>query len=368
MAKKKKSKKRMQKKRQEKALKRRTQKKQLKKKMPRRTPGMPGAGMKLPPGVSSQQAQQLMVFIQPLMPLMENFSPEEVEGMLVMFQNLFLAFSQKDPDTREEELERNVQPLYELLPDPHPPFDVAMEIMLKRHIYLFPELHSEEERNRYAPEELESAMAIQSFEQLLPGEMEPESEKVMLTLKDLVRPELDQVLVKTAILGDEHLRHLPDLFEAIHSEYDQIDFLEEENPILRRVMEFQEKLLQGFELALKTVETLSPDARRLHVQNVRPLLEPFLREYHSASVFSLNEEHLEEYVLSYYLNKAEVHPEARQLLIHSLDVFIDFLKIMRFIESSTPFHQVLRDVEEEYYEMLGEEEESYSREEEDARE
>lgn len=151
----KKKKKQVQKRKQAKALKQRSRKKSQRKKPPPRSPKLPqGLPANLPPG-SVGIAKQMMIFAQPVIEQAEN--REDIQVTLNLVQALWNAFTIQYPQEREFFL-KEIEPIYNSISWLPMKFDEFIEYMLKRHIYYFPEKHTEEEINRFSEAEIKAAV------------------------------------------------------------------------------------------------------------------------------------------------------------------------------------------------------------------
>ncbi|NIW78542.1 MAG: hypothetical protein GWN16_03370, partial [Calditrichae bacterium] len=162
MGKKGKKKKKIQKKQQQKAMKQRAKKKAMQKKRPATRsqstefPGMPG---NLPPEVQAK-ANLMARFAQPLFEMADATDMEEMQNVATLAQVFWEAYQETDLEKRKAKLDE-LREHYAEVPWATREFDDLTEQLLKRHIYLLSDTHTEEERNRYTREDLEAAMAAE---------------------------------------------------------------------------------------------------------------------------------------------------------------------------------------------------------------
>lgn len=178
----KKNKKQSQKRRQAKSLKRRSEKKEWRKLRPKQAapqfPGMPGMPGGLPgniPPAMQGQVQKIFDFAQPLFLTGDPNDVSQAELTALVVQGFHKAFSEKDPQKRASLLQP-LQESYSQLARAEQGFEEMAELLLKRHIQIFPNIHGPEERSRYTAEELAAAMNLETF---LPEKELPDRKSVV---------------------------------------------------------------------------------------------------------------------------------------------------------------------------------------------
>ncbi len=338
----KKNKKKIQKKRQTKALKQRSQKKAAKKKISKR-PKMPGAPGKMPPLSADQR--KMAEFAEPLISLVNPTSMPEMQMIAALVQGFWQAYDEPDLEKRRELLE----PLGVLLEEQDfetPSFETLSEYLLRRHIYFKPDSHPEEERALYSAEQLEEAAFLNLAEWLLAsGQGTPGEEQLLI-------PEFSE---EAAAPLAETQKSLLKQKAAIEAEMDTLSFLDPQNPVLLKILDFQNQLVEAFSEYLGGLG-LSEKAAAIHKANISPFFDPYLREYHQASFFSVTPEHLEEYILDYFLRKTEHEPVAEKVLLKSFAAFWELARNLGLISDASALEDRLEECEEEYLEMIEPEE------------
>lgn len=351
----KKNKKQSQKKKQAKAMKRRSKQKELRKLRPQKRsgefPGMPGGiPGNIPPDMQAK-LNKMALFSAPFITLGNPADMEQMQQMAPFIQGFWEAFSEQDMGERDAIL----QPLkeaYTAMPWAVPDFDVMAEILLKRHIYFMPGAHTEEERNRYSKEELKEAAELESFET---EETAEESSGDFKVREVSAIPELDAQTAKS-LLSEAEQAELSGLQDFLKANYNDIDFIDESNPVLQKTFDFQNRVLDHFRRYLVHIQ-LSEEDIEAHLNNVRPFFDPFLRVFHQGSIFSCDEDQVEEYLMDFYIRKVEHTLESEQLLIESLNMFFVFAKEMGYVENAQPILERIADSADEFVELWEDEEE-----------
>lgn len=347
----KKNKKQSQKRRQAKALKRRSEKKEWRKLRPKKAapqfPGMPGlpGGMpgNLPPAMQGQM-EKIFEFAQPLFLAGDPNDVSQAERTALVVQGFHKAFSEKDPQKRALLLPA-LQEAYSRLARAELDFETAAELMLKRHIHIFPNAHDLEEHNRYTAEELNAAMEIESF---FPEEKFPR-ERGIGAASPIPAPDPEAV---RSLLSPEEQAGLAELQDYLKANYQQIDFIAPDNPVLPKVLDFQNRALDLFRRYLASLQ-LPAEESAAHRDNLQPFLNPFLKESHRATLLSCTADQVEEYLLDYYLRKVEHSPDAEAILLDSFTAFFTFAKAMGYLETVKPILERIEECREEYAELTG---------------
>lgn len=358
----KKNKKQSQKKKQAKTLKRRSKQKELRKLRPQKRsqemPGMPG-GMpgNIPPDMQAK-LNKMALFSAPFMSLGDPTDMGQMQQMAPFIQGFWEAFSEQDTEQRDAIL----QPLkeaYAQMPWATPDFDELSEILLKRHLYFMPGAHTEEERSRYSKEELKEAAELESFV----TEAAAEESSDTFTVRGVsAMPEVDEQAAKS-LLNETEQAELLEQQEFLKANYNDIDFIDEGNPVLQKTFDFQNRVLDHFRRYLEHIQ-LSEEDIDAHLNNVRPFFDPFLKEFHQGSIFSCEEDQVEEYLLDFYIRKVEHTSESEQLLIDSFNMFFAFAGKMRYIENASAILERISESAEEFAELWQDEEDDEEEEEE----
>jgi hypothetical protein len=341
----KKNKKRSDKKRQTKALKRRSkQKEQRKHRPPKHTspyPGMPG-GM---PG------NKMALFSAPLITLGDPADMEVMQQMAPFVQGFWEAFSEEDMEKREAIL-TPLKEAYAQMPWATVDFDEMAEFLLKRHIYFMPDAHPEEERNRYSEEELKAAAEQESLLPETAGEEISDRFKVReLSAIPEIKPE-----VARSLLSEGEQSELSELRDFLKANYKDIDFIDDNNPLLQKTLDFQSRVLDLFKRYLKHIQ-LAEEEVAAHLKNLAPFFDPFLKEFHQASLLDCNENQVEEYLLDYYIRKVDHTPQSEELLIESFITFFTFTEKMDYLQDAQTILERIAESKEEYEDLWKEEEE-----------
>lgn len=168
-------------------------------------------------------------------------------------------------------------------------------------------------------------------------------------------PEIDAQTAKS-LLSEAEQAELAELQNFIKASYDDIDFIDESNPVLQKTFDFQNRVLDHFRRYLEHIQ-LSEEDIEAHLNNVRPFFDPFLKEFHQGSIFSCDEDQVEEYLLDYYIRKVNHTPESERLLIDSFLAFFTFAGKMDFVENARPILQRIVECKEEYEDLWKKEEE-----------
>lgn len=348
----KKNKKQSQKRRQAKALKRRSEKKEWRKLRPKKTvpqfPGPSGMPAGLPGNIPPAMQGQVQKIFEFALPLFLTGDPNEVsqaERIAFVVQAFHKAFSEKDLQKRAA-LFPALKEAYAQLAHAEKDFEEMAELLLKRHIQIFPNAHNPEERSRYTAQELAAAMDTETFlaEEKLPGERSIGAATAIPT------PEPEAI---RALLSPEEQAKLAALQDYLKANYQQIDFLAPDNPVLPQALEFQNRVLDLFRRYLEHLQ-LPEEEIAAHQGNLQPFLNPFLKESHRATLGNCTADQVEEYLLDYYLRKVEHRPEDEAILLDSFSAFFAFTKAMGYLEAVEPILERIEACREEYAELTGE--------------
>jgi hypothetical protein len=312
---------------------------------------MPGAMPgNLPPDMQAK-LNRMAMFSAPFIGLGDPTNMGQMQQIAPFVQGFWEAFSEQDMEKRDAIL----QPLKEAYTEmtwATPDFDEMSEILLKRHIYYMPGDHTEEERNRYSKEELKEAAELESFEM----EETPEEGFDRFKVREVsAMPEIDAQAAKS-LLSEVEQAELAELQNFLKANYNDIDFIDESNPVLQKTFEFQNQVLDHFRHYLEHIQ-LSEEDIDAHLNNVRPFFDPFLKEFHQGSLMSFDEDQMEEYLLDFYVRKVEHTPESEQLLIESFYMFFTFAGKMGYIENAQPILERISESAEEFAELWQDEEE-----------
>ncbi|MCK6623298.1 MAG: hypothetical protein HUU32_13440 [Calditrichaceae bacterium] len=348
----KKNKKQSQKRRQAKSLKRRSEKKEWRKLRPKKAapqlPGMPGMPGGLPgnlPPAMQGQMQKIFDFAQPLFLTGDFNDASQAERTAFVVQGFHKAFSEKDLQKRASML-LPVQEAYSQLARAEQDFEELAELLLKRHIQVFPNIHGPEERSRYTAEELAAAMDLETFlpEKELPREREIGAATAV--------PAPDPEAVRS-LLSPEEQAGLAELQDYLKANYQQIDFIAPDNPVLPKALDFQNRVLDLFRRYLEYLQ-LPVEEIAAHRGNLQSFLDPFLKESHRATLLNCTADQVEEYLLDYYLRKVEHGPEGEAILPDSFAAFFRFAGKMGYLEAVEPILERIEECREEYAELTGE--------------
>ncbi len=348
----KKNKKQSQKRRQAKSLKRRSEKKEWRKLRPKQAapqfPGMPGMPGGLPgsiPPAMQGQMQKIFDFAQPLFLAGDPNDVSQAERTAFVVQGFHKAFSEKDLQKRASLL-LPVREAYSQLARAEQDFEELAELLLKRHIQVFPMAHDPEERSRYTAEEFKAAMELATF--LPEGEFPQEWEIGAATAIPAPDPEAAR-----SLLSPEEQANLAALQDYLKANYSQIDFIAPDNPVLPKALDFQNRVLDLFRRYLEYLQ-LPEEEIAAHRGNLQPFLDPFLKESHRATLLNCTADHVEEYLLDYYLRKVEHRPEGEAILPDSFAGFFTFAREMGYLEAAEPVLERIEECREEYAELTGE--------------
>ncbi len=400
-----KKKKQTQKKRQVKALKRRAQQKAVRKqrnvlKSRRKMPGIPGG---MPPHMQ-QMAEQLMQFSMPIIEMAQPETPGQMNALAVITQGFWAAFQQQNLEKRAEMLEQTRE-AYESMPWAAVPFDELAENLLQRHIYLAPKAHSEEERSRYSEAELAAAMEVNFGEVESALEAGTEAEDTAAAVPGSIpiaeSPDLSEIIPA----GRPARREVPDLtdivseilpgsatedestaepisatvlspgemdpeaalsllegaeregFSALGAElkarHAEADFIDESDPVRQKLLDFQSRLVDIFEIYLQQKGVAEPVAAA-HAQALRPFFDPFLKEYHQASIFTADAEQAEEYLLDFYVRKTARTPESDRYALNAFTLFFELAEKMECSEHGAEIVAQIEQLREEFEEFVRE--------------
>lgn len=335
----KKNKKKMAKKKNAKALKQRTRKKQLKKHAPKRRmqlPNMPGGMSGGMPGA----AQNLMVFAEPLVSMAQPESQADMMVISEVIKGFWTVFSEKDLQKRETQLNL-LRGSYESMPWATVDFDALCDNLLKRHIHLLPATHSQEEIDAYSAEDIAAALEWDPTEQ-------PAADPSELA-EALDAIEFDSSKAP-AIAGEMQYEMITGLHQSLLGSYQDADFINPDNPIVNDILLFQNQLLTLYGKFL--ADSGRDEATVAAAQaNLKPLFDPFLREYQSAGILTMTGEHLEEYVMDFFLRKVDDDTKNEASLLTDVASFIMLAHQLGFISNAAELLQTLQDVQEEYLEI-----------------
>jgi hypothetical protein len=105
-----------------------------------------------------------------------------------------------------------------------------------------PDAHPEEERNRYSEEELKAAAEQESLLPETAGEEIPDRFKVReLSAMPEINPE-----VARSLLSEGEQTELSGLYDFLKVNYSDIDFIDDNNPLLQQTLDFQNRVLDLF--------------------------------------------------------------------------------------------------------------------------
>jgi len=394
-----KGKKKSQKNRQAKALKKRSLKKAIQKQKPKRKspqfPGMPGG---IPPGMMGQ-VEDMAKVAEPLFNMANPTSMPQMQAIVALTQSFFNACEEQDLEKRQAML-GNVKIAYSKQPWATMEFDELADQILKRHIYFMPDSHTEEERNRFSEDELKaiveqtgeteetgeqqfqlpdigvsssildklkatedddlSPMSLLSKkEEITPIETFPieyENEEIQdedATLEPIseviLKPEDIDVSEVQSLLNEKENSHLSEIYNFLKENYKDVDFIDENNSVLQKTLEFQNKTLDLFEQYLQHKELSEADAKA-HLEGLRPFFSEFLKEYHQSSFLNCDEDQAEEYILDYYLRKVNHSEDGEKYLLSAFKLFFTFAEKMSYLENSSAIHERIEEIEEEFEE------------------
>jgi hypothetical protein len=347
----KKNKKRSQQKKQTKSLKRRSkQKEQRKLRPPKRTSGYPGMPGGMPANIPPDMQAKLNKMAQFSAPLITLGDPDDMEVMQQMapfVQGFWEAFSEKDMEKREAIL-TPLKEAYAQMAWGKVDFEELAEFFLKRHIYFMPDAHSEEERSRYSDDELKAAAEQES--------LLPETDVKEFKVREVSTiPEIDPEAAKS-LLSETEQTELSELHDFLKSNYKDIDFIDVTNPALQKTLDFQNRLLDLFKSSLEHIQLVEEEIAA-HLNNLQSFFDPFLKEFHQASLLDCHEDQVEEYLLDYYIRKVDHTPLSEELLIDSFRAFFTFAEKTGYLEDARPFLERIAESKEEYAELWKKEEE-----------
>lgn len=369
----KKNKKQTQKKQQAKALKRRAVQKENKKvsnlmKAKRKTPGMPGVPGGIPPQMRAV-AEHLMTFSMPIFELAKPQTPGQINALAAIIQNWWAAFEVQDTEERAKML-ATLEPAYVSQPWAKLPFDELTEILLKRHISLVPKSHTEEELSRFSPEELEAAMNITFDDDSEDDATEAEIAEVVEAETETVAAEkpasdieplsreipLEKTLSRDVIFATadaEAIETLQTLGKSLKTDYQNIDFIDSENPLLKQLAEFQQQA--GIQFLDTIAKNGAPAAVVKSLKNgITPFHRDFLGEYHQSSLLNTQPDQFEEYLMDYYIRKVTRTAESDAYLLDGFKHFWTFLNALELVDDIAPLLECIEDIRDEFEEEIQE--------------
>ncbi|RMG36398.1 MAG: hypothetical protein D6732_08265 [Methanobacteriota archaeon] len=347
----KKKKKKVQKRKQAKALKQRTRKKLLQKKKAKRPSHI---ASNFPRDLSPSErmkAEKAMLVVQPFLELLPVEMASNPDQLISLMQLLLGALRSKDEEQRNSMLE-SLKEIYEDFEQQPMPFEEFFELMLKRDIHYFPELHDEEERLRWSPEELKAAVEWQS--EL--AEEEEKAEKKSDVTKGITTLDFNSELL-SELLTQEELQQLEDWKSQFQGIIDQLKPAAEEDPNVVSLMEYQSFLLTTYTRYLEHMQFSSEDIRA-HQKNVQVFLNTFLKERVNQTLWSCTPDDVEEFILDYYIRKVNRTPSEEEELLSSMKNFFTFLGSLKFVEEVTPILERIEECATEFNELIEEYRES----------
>lgn len=329
--------------RQAKALKHRTKRKQqVKKNAPKRRQMM----AQMPGGMAGAQmsgaARKLMAFAEPLINAADPQSMEDMQGVSELVQGFWTVLSQSDDAKRAEQM-APLRIRYEEMPWASVDFDELSEYLLRRHIHFLPDTHSREERERYSEAEIQEALESDPF---------ATAGADISELSDYFNvPDLDGEALLAAMdpMRREMLTGLHDTLKTRHGE---ADFIDADNPVLNDILTFQNQVLTLFGTWLegsdRPAETVAA-----HKANLSGFFEPYLRESHQSSLFTVDAEQVEEYAMDFAPRKLEAADKDPALLLQSLAAFFVFTETLGYSSNAADILAQLREIEDDYRDVAG---------------
>ena len=384
----KKKNKQSQKKRQAKALKKRSQRNQVRKqnkllKSKRKMPGMPGIPGGIPPEMQGM-AQQMMEFSMPIMELANPGTPGEINALAALTQSFMGAFSEADLEKRAELLEKT-RAAYESQEWATVPFDELAENLLKRHIHLLPKTHSEEERGRYseaellvavetsfAADEAEAAPAlpgmpqtprIENLSEVVAGAISKETEAAVTRDDDkptqpsaapvseqAFSPEKMDAEAALAMLDETSRNAFSTLGSELDTQHGEADFIDEKNPVLLKILDFQKQLVEIFGNYL---ESNAVPKRIVQAQKrVINSLLAFIKTYHQKSIFTTDADEVEEFLLDFYIRKDKRSGQTDKYAVNAIELFFVMAEKLGYAKNGGEIRERLAEIRDEFEELL----------------
>ena len=326
----KKKKKNIQKRKQAKALKRRSKKKVLKKKSPVRAPRIPmGIPGNIPPGKMGM-AKTMLMFSNPLMEMAEPQTEDELQSVMLLAQGFWNAFIEKDIAKRQKKLEQ-LRGIYSILPWAAMDFDELTELLLKRHIFYFPEGHSQEELQQFTEEEIREAVAAEITPTLSP--------------QDIQFPEFDPKKLP-ALLDEEEAVAMEEWQEKLADKYDRIEFTDERNPDLEMLLDYQELISKLFVRYMEQ-EGMEKTILNALYNSMDSFFSFFLKDYQQHSLWTCTPDDVEEFILDFYIRKVTSTPDAEEILPQTFRGFFTFVEKMGFVKDTSEILERIEECEEE---------------------
>ncbi len=408
----KKNKKKSQKNRQAKALKRRSLKKTIQKQKPNRKspqfPGLPG-GMPpggVPPGMMEQMETMAKV-TEPLFNMANPTSMPQMQSMVALMQSFTSAFDEQDLEKRQTILE-NVKIAYTKQSWATMEFAELADLILKRHIYYLPDAHTEEERAQFSDEELKAAvdeaaegedtetpqfqlpdvgintsildkLSGAEEEDLSPASFFPQKEEISKTespvdtepildiseetidddapvkpiSEEILKPEDIDTSEVQSLLNQSENSDLAESYNFLKKNCGDTDFIDENNPVLQKTLEFQNNTLDLFERYLQD-KNLTDAQARSHLQSLRPFFSEFLKEYHQSSILNCDEDQVEEYLLDFFIRKVAAAKAGKRYALSAFKLFFTFAEKLDYVKNSSEILERIEDIRAEYEEFVQE--------------
>lgn len=351
-----------------------------------------------------QMAEQLMQFSMPIIQMAEPETPGQMNALAAITQGFWAAFQQQDMEKRAEMLEQT-RAAYESMPWAAVPFDELAENLLQRHIYLAPKAHSEAERSRYSEEELAAAMAVSFGEvesaveagteaedtaaeapgsipiaesldlseiipagrparrevpdltdivsEILPGSAtEDESTAEPISATVLSPGEMEPEAALSLLDGTERQTFTASGAE-LKERHAEADFIDENDPVRQKLLDFQNRLVDLFENYLQQKGVDKPVAAA-HAQALRPFFDPFLKDYHQASIFAADADQVEEYLLDFYVRKIARSEETDRYALNAFKLFFELVEKLGYTKNGADIIAQIEELREEFEEFVRE--------------
>jgi hypothetical protein len=260
------------------------------------------------------------------------------------FYNGFLKYSRPDRPKILAEARRT----YESLRWAKMPFDELADLMLRRHIYYFPEYHDQEDLGRYTQDELKEAAEYGGPKQ----ELSPEDYKMPLSfnpehIQDVLTEEYKEEMERRK----ERMEGLERLIVGEDAEVELSDDEDEEEAYENACRDFQDMVIGHFAGCLE-LSGMKPEAIDAHCVNIDQFINFFLASYKGYTLSTASPGDLEEFMLDFYFRKATSSPASEDHLVSSLIGFYHFLEAAGYIGDGKPFVRRVAQCEDEYKRLL----------------
>ena len=291
----------------------------------------PFAGMG--PGGLMGPAKAMMVYSQPIMDMLDRDDLDELNQAMDIamgFYNGLLAFNRSERETTIADVGRK----YKSLRWAKMPFDELYDLMLRRHIYYFPEQHDVEDLKLYSKEELTAAAGLGEGEKELPAEdyevpsFSPEHIQGAMTEEDKAEMERRR----------SRMEELRRLIEGEEEEDDLLDeeYEENEEEYADACMDYHVTVINHFARCLDAGGVKS-QAIDVHCTNIDQLLNHFLVDYTGNTLMTASPDEVEGFILDFFFRKVTVSPAGEDYLIDSIVGFYRFLEAGGYILDNKPF-------------------------------